>query len=161
MSEIQIIPLCDEYRKWANELLIRAWGDIRMVSRGVVHHGDKLPGFVALLNSTPQGLVTYNIVDEQCEIVTLNSLTERQGIGSNLINTVHLTAKEKGCKRLWLITTNDNTYALKFYQKYGFKIAAYHLGSVEKLRKLKPQIPYWGMDGIPIKDEIELEIVLS
>jgi hypothetical protein len=60
-----------------------------------------------------------------------------------------------------LITTNDNTKALRFWQKRGFRLAAVHRNAVEKSRKIKPEIPLTGNDGIPIKDEIELEMALE
>jgi hypothetical protein len=66
-----------------------------------------------------------------------------------------------GCTRLWLITTNDNLHALRFYQKRGFMLVAVHRNAVEQSRKLKPEIPLYGKDGIPIRDEIELEMLLN
>lgn len=160
LNRIEIKSLDEKYRDWARELLIEEWGAVEVVTRGRIHQADKLPGFVALLDNKPRGLITYNIESDQCEIVTLNSLIERQGVGSALVNTVRNVAYSKGCRRLWLITTNDNTYAFKFYQKLRFVVAAYHINGIEKLRELKPTIPYIGMNGIPIRDEIEFEQML-
>jgi len=61
---------------------------------------------------------------------------------------------------MFLITTNDNTHALRFYQNRNFVIAAIHINAIEKSRQLKPEIPLTGADGIPIRDEIELEMLL-
>jgi len=61
---------------------------------------------------------------------------------------------------MWLITTNDNTRALRFYQKRGFHLVAVYPNSLNESRRLKPQIPIIGIDGIPLRDEIELEITL-
>jgi len=90
----------------------------------------------------------------------MNSLVEGKGIGSALVDAVKSIAVASKCKRLWLITTNDNTKALRFWQKRGFRLAAIYPGAVEKSRKLKPEIPLIGDDGIPIRDEIELEMIL-
>jgi len=106
-------------------------------------------------------LVTFQITGDACEIVTLDSLIEDRGIGTGLIEAVSTAASAVGCRRLWLITTNDNLHALGFYQKRGFRLAAVHPGAVDAARKLKPEIPLIGNDGIPIRDEIELEIVLT
>ena len=57
--------------------------------------------------------------------------------------------------------TNDNTAALRFYQKYGFALVAVHRNAIEQDRLLKPEIPFTGNDGIPLRDEIELEIRLK
>jgi RimJ/RimL family protein N-acetyltransferase len=70
-------------------------------------------------------------------------------------------ALKAGCRRIWLITTNDNTAALRFYQKKGFSLVAVHRNAIERSRQLKPEIPETGNDGIPLRDEIELEIVLG
>jgi hypothetical protein len=42
----------------------------------------------------------------------------------------------------------------------GFTLAAVHKGALNESRKLKPEIPLFGIDGIPITDEIELEKIL-
>ncbi|NIS38112.1 GNAT family N-acetyltransferase, partial [Candidatus Saccharibacteria bacterium] len=59
-----------------------------------------------------------------CEVVTINSRIEKKGIGAALINAVKEKAVSKRCSRLWLITTNDNIEAIRFYQKIGFELAA-------------------------------------
>jgi hypothetical protein len=64
-------------------------------------------------------------------------------------------------KRLWLITTNDNLHALRFYQRRGLVLVAVHRNAIEQSRKLKPQIPKLGYDNIPVRDEIELELILD
>jgi ribosomal protein S18 acetylase RimI-like enzyme len=74
---------------------------------------------------------------------------------------VKKSATLKGCRRLWLITTNDNTDALRFYQKHGFMLVAVHRNAIEESRKLKPEIPLIGNNNIPIRDEIELEMMLE
>ena len=66
-----------------------------------------------------------------------------------------------GCRRLWLITTNDNLAALRFYQRRGFELVAVHRRAVAAARRLKPEIPLVGAHGIPIRDEIELEMALQ
>ena len=58
-------------------------------------------------------------------------------------------------------STNDNIDALRFYQKAGFGIVAVHRHAVTLSRRLKPEIPLAGENGIPIRDEIELELVLD
>ncbi|MCH7786707.1 MAG: hypothetical protein IIC22_04260 [Chloroflexi bacterium] len=62
--------------------------------------------------------------------------------------------------QLWVITTNDNLNALRFYQMWGMTIAALRPNALEESRKLKPEIPMTGIDNIPLHDEIELELAL-
>ena len=142
--------------------LLRArWGSSRIVSRGVVHDAALLPAFVATSENEPSGLITYNIVSKECESVTLDSIRERAGIGTALVEAVRQEAITAGCSRLWLVTTNDNIFAIRFYQKRGFIIKEIHVNSVEELRRLKPEIPLLRFNGIPIRDEVELEMILK
>ena len=125
-----------------------------------MYQADELPGFVAVEKDKPVGLITYKISGKECEITTMNSQVEGKGAGSALVKAVKETALEAGCGRLWLITTNDNTHALHFWQRRGFLIKAIYVNALEKSRKLKTEIPLKGNDGIPIRDEIELEMKL-
>jgi hypothetical protein len=60
---------------------------------------------------------------------------------------------------VWLTTTNDNLDALRFYQRRGFRISAVRPRAVERARAtLKPEIPEVGAYGIPVRDEIDLEL---
>ena len=119
------------------------------------------PGFVAIQDEALHGLITYRLEKEDCEILALTSTAEGQGIGSALLDRVKQAAKAAGCKRCWLITTNDNIHAIRWYQKRGFIIAAVHVNALVESRKLKPEIPLFGNDGIPLRDEIEFEIFLA
>jgi GNAT superfamily N-acetyltransferase len=69
-------------------------------------------------------------------------------------------ARARGCNRLWLITTNDNLRALRMYQRRGLRLAALHPGALDRTRELKPWVPQIGADGIPLRDELELEMRL-
>ncbi len=146
---------------WRRDLLERFWGSTRVVTRGRLHDAAALPALVATLGPDRVGLVTYRFADEECEIVTLNSTREGRGVGSKLLRSLRDLARTGGCRRLWLITTNDNTRALGFYQKRGFVIAAVYPGAIARSRELKPEIPATGSGGIPIRDEIELEVSLA
>jgi N-acetylglutamate synthase-like GNAT family acetyltransferase len=160
MNDFTVRPSTKEDKTWVTDLLTEWWASPTVVSRGKIHHADNLPGFIAERDNKPAGLLTYSIDGENCEIVTMNSLVENIGIGSALVDTVKQAARRTGCKRLWLITTNDNTAAMRFYQKRGFILAAIHCNSIEQSRRLKPEIPITGNDGIPIRDEIEFELSL-
>jgi len=146
---------------WVANVLKKYWYSTRIISRGKVHEAEKLPGFIAQQAGVRVGLVLYEIVRDQCEIVSLNSLVDMAGVGSLLVDTTKSTATKAQCRRVWLVTTNDNMEALKFYQRKGFVLSALHLNVIQQARKLKPEIPATGHDGIPIRDEVELEILLQ
>jgi len=160
MKTFEIRRLNKDDRAWVVPLLEEQWGSVTQVTRGRAYRADELPGFAAIQDDKPVGLITYHINSEQCEITSLNSLVEGVGIGTGLIDAVRNVANSSKCKRLWLITTNDNTPALRFYQKRGFLLVAVYPNALEESRKLKPEIPLTGMDRIPIRDEIELEMLL-
>jgi len=157
---MKINPIQASDLPFIRQALNQSWGSPRVVSRGVLYDATTLPGFIAIHQNEPEGLITYSIVGAECQIVTLNSRQEGMGIGTALIEAVKTVAERAGCRRLWLITTNDNLAALRFYQKRGFMIAAVHINALENSRKLKPEIPLLGKDGIPLRDEIELEYLL-
>jgi len=158
MTEITIQPKTISDLPWIKKVLRERWGAEIIVVHGEVFHPAELAGFGAFLSDEPAGLVTYNIKGKACEIITLDALQPGLGIGSRLITAVKEYAKKQGCQRLWLITTNDNLNALRFYQKKGFRLFALRPGAVEAARKIKPEIPLKGEESIPIRDEIELEM---
>ena len=149
-----------EYRDTVNLILKDEWQCPPSISRGKIIDTKILPGFLFIKNEVIEGVATYNIENEECEIVTLNSFKDNIWIGTTLIEGVLNVAKKTNCKRLWLITTNDDINAIRFYQKKGFDLKAAHINAMELSRKLKPSIPLIGMDTIPIKHELEFEIIL-
>jgi GNAT superfamily N-acetyltransferase len=107
------------------------------------------------------GVLTYVLEGDGCEILTLHAAQQWRGAGTALIEEVERIVSSAGCRRLWLITTNDNVDALRFYQRRGFRLAKLHAGAVDRSREsLKPEIPAIGEHGIPIRDELELEQLL-
>ena len=142
---------------FARKLLSDDFGATVVVSRGVARDARTLPGFVARIEGAPVGLVTYNIVGDECEVVTING----PGVGALLLSTVVERAKQLGCRRIWLITTNDNTRAFRFYQRQGWDLVVVHRDAVTAARQIKPSIPATGLDGIPIRHELELELLLT
>ena len=154
----EIVPITDEHRTFVDSHIAYSWVGPFIATRGQLHDTRTHPGFVAVDSEKVVGYILYNIVDDDCEITVLESLQPKQGIGSALIDVVRKAAKEKGCSRTWLITTNDNTPAIRFYQRYGFTLKAVHIDAMEAARKLKPQVPLTGLDGIPIAHEFEFEI---
>ena len=139
---------------------VEHWGSEEMITRGNVYRPEQLEGFVLEDGQEWVGLLTFVVKDDECEVTSLDSLRERHGIGSKLIDQAIQEARARGCNRLFLITTNDNLNALGFYQKRGFEIAAIYRGAVNESRKRKPSIPLVGYNHIPLRDEIELEMSL-
>lgn len=144
---------------WITEIATRLWGSTEIISKEHTYDILKLPNIVAEFDGKPVGFVMHVREGDRCEIVALYTSVEKHGIGTKLIGKVKESVKKDGCAAVWLMTTNDNAQALRFYQKRGFVITAIRTNVMEEQRKLKP-IPLLGNDGIPIRDEIELELVL-
>ena len=154
-------PVRAEDRDWIRRFVAERWGAEVVVARGVLYRPPELAGIVAEGDGGPIGLLTYQISGDACEIVTLDSVRPSMGVGTALLEAVKDAARAAGCRRLWLVTTNDNLEALRFYQKRGFVLVAVHRNAAEAARRLKPEISRLGAHGIPIRDEIELELLLD
>jgi L-aminopeptidase/D-esterase-like protein/N-acetylglutamate synthase-like GNAT family acetyltransferase len=154
-------PVSDADRPWIAEFTAQAWGAETVASKGVLHRPAQLDGFVTEEGGQITGLVTVFAEGRSCEVVTLNSIVQGAGNGSALMAAAERYASERGCNRLWLMTTNDNTHAVRFYQRLGMRITAIHPGAIDAERAIKPEIPLTGNDGIPIRDEIVLEKLLG
>jgi GNAT superfamily N-acetyltransferase len=160
LNDFLVRPIQASDSSWIASFVESHWGSEIVVAKGRVIRPAQLDGFAAFKEKEPVGLLTYRIEGLDCEIVTIDSTAKGAGIGTALIDAVKRKAKTIGCKRLWLITTNDNLNALQFYQKRGFQLIALYPDAVEASRRLKPQIPAKAANGIPIRDELELELEL-
>jgi ribosomal protein S18 acetylase RimI-like enzyme len=116
---------------------------------------------VALAGDTIVGHVSYRIHDLRCEITSIDTCLQQAGIGTRLLQAAIEAARRVGCQAVWLTTTNDNIDALRFYQRRGFRLSALHPGAVDRARDtLKPELPAQGSYGIPMRDELDLELAL-
>jgi GNAT superfamily N-acetyltransferase len=106
----------EDDRGWIAPLIRERWLDDTVVGHGTVYRPTELAGFAAFDGDRPVGLVTYVLANDACEIVTIDAVREREGIGTALMDVVADAARAAGCSRQWLITTNDNEGALAFYR---------------------------------------------
>lgn len=145
----------------AREAFLRAHNALLVARRGVLVEALEHPGVLAWSDDGICGAATYVIDSDACELLTLHAATRLTGVGSALLGAVHDIARTAGCERLWVVTTNDNMEALRFYQRRGFRLAQIRPGAVDRSREmLKPEIPEVGAHGIPLRDELELEMTI-
>lgn len=156
----QVREKTTEDLQWLIPYMRENWGSGQIVTKNELHDVTELLGFIAEQNRRPVGVALYELANNECELLLLASFIHKVGIGSTLIEHVKRAAADKGCKRIWLVTTNDNLAAIRFYQLRGFSLAALYKNALEEARKLKPEIPLVGIDGIPLRDEVELEVLL-
>jgi ribosomal protein S18 acetylase RimI-like enzyme len=158
MTEIR--PVRDDERGQVATLLTERWGSPVVVSRGIRHDLRELPTLVAEQNGDIVGIVTYAPGTDEAEITSLDALRPDHGFGTALLDAVVDIALASGWRRLWLVTTNDNMHALRFYQRRGWQLVALHRDAIDEARRLKPEISARGNDDIPIRHELELELPL-
>ncbi|MFH1108317.1 MAG: GNAT family N-acetyltransferase [Planctomycetota bacterium] len=151
----------DADRAEVAEFIERHWGSKISMSHGKAFYPHKEQGFVERRDGAIVGLLTYHLDEEEMEVLTLNSTLEGERIGSSLMLNAIEAARKKGCRKIWLATTNDRLRAIDFYQRLGFRMTAINPGVVDEARKIKPQIPLVGERGVPIHDEVVMELAVE
>lgn len=156
---MNVRPLDDDDRAWLRGVLEDGWGGQTMVGAGRPFRPAEHDGFVA---GDRAGVVTYRIADGACEVTMIESFPPGNGAGTALMDAVVVAARAAGADRVWLVTTNDNLRAQAFYGRRGFRVVAVREGAIDDARRrFKPTIPLHNEGtGLPIRDEIELELDL-
>jgi ribosomal protein S18 acetylase RimI-like enzyme len=146
---------------WTSAFLDEHMGGRHQARRGELLDALSLPGLVAELDGEAAGLLTYR--DEgngSWELFCIVAARPGAGVGTALVDALRTTARAGGARRIWLVTTNDNQRAQRFYQRRGFRLCHLAPGGVDASRRVKATIPLTGHHGIPIRDELEFELVL-
>lgn len=160
-NNFHIVPIDESLRRTVQPLIDDAWADPNIVINGKLWDTRAMPGFAALdAGGAVIGYLLYAFHDGLCEIMVLESLRRNAGIGTRLIEQTKELAKKHDIRKIVVVTTNDNISAIRFYQRRGFILRALRVNMLEISRKLKPEIPLAGGEGIPLRDEIEFEIEL-
>ena len=158
---MELWPSRPEHRP-ALEAFLRDQSALVVARSGVLVDALEHPAVLAWSEGELSGVATYVVDGDACELLTLHAATRLTGIGSALLAAVQEIARDAGCSRLWVVTTNDNIGALRFYQRRGFRLVHIRPGAVDRSREmLKPEIPTTGEHDIPLRDELELEMRLT
>jgi GNAT superfamily N-acetyltransferase len=140
----------------AEALLKEGLGGRLQARRGELIDALDRPGLVAEAGGTLIGLLTYDPQPVECELVAIVAAVRGRGIGSALVAALRDRVRDRP---IWVVTTNDNLDALRFYQRRGFRLRTLRAGAVDAARRtIKPAIPQIGANGIPLRDEIELAL---
>ena len=149
-----------EFTAHYNAFIKQHWYTTTMIIRGKEIDMTQTEGFYVKEQEDIIGLITYFVSDDVLEVISLNSLRENQGIGTKLVDAVIREAKDRKLKKILVVTTNDNINAIKFYQKRGFDMACLYHNALDISRKIKPEIPLIGDHSIPLRHEIEFELLI-
>lgn len=69
----EIFEVKKEHKQLVETFITDRWSSTMSVSKGRILNTVNLPGFLCLENNQIIGLVTYHIINDNCEIVTLNT----------------------------------------------------------------------------------------
>ena len=132
---VELHRVTDEDRPWIAETVAGAFASPRVVSRGrVFDDASLLDGFVVETDGRPIGCALWHEDDGDAELVVIVTTYRGVGAGVALLDAVVSHARESGWHRLWLITTNDNTDAMRIYQRAGWNWVAWHRDAVATSR---------------------------
>lgn len=147
-------------RDWKTRTLTKAWGGTIVARLGEAVDASLLDGFVALEDGIRCGLVTFAVREGELEVVTIQVEREGQGIGQALMEAIRQTVIQRGLRRIWSTTTNNNVRAIDFYQRWGMDMVRLHRHGVAASRAVHPAIPLHDDSGLPIRHELEFELIL-
>lgn len=159
--DVTVRRLADNEHAWLVETLQQGWGSTIVARLGEAVDAAGLPGIVAYTATERVGLLTYQVRPDGVEVVTIQALYERQGIGRALLDEITVQARAMGASCLWLVTTNDNIRALDVYQRHGLVITRLVIDGVQLSRAIKPSIPHRGANGIAMRHEVVLQLALG
>ena len=141
-------PISPEDREWVADTIGSAFGSVRLMSNDrMIDDASLLDGFAAE-------------IDGDTELVALVTTYRGAGVGGALLEAVVERGRRDRWKRLWLVTSNDNTDAIRMYQRAGWDWVDFRRDAITRARMLKPEIPEKGNHGIPIRHELQFEAPL-
>ena len=132
-----------------------------MARLGALVEAAGLPGHLATLAGRRVGLVLVDVKHREYEVVAISTSEPRRGVGRALMERCFAEARATGCRRVWLVTTNNNLAAIAFYQRLGMDLRALHRHALRVSRELKPTIPGHDAAGVRIDHELEFELLLE
>ena len=141
--------------------MVREWTSTSVARLGELVEAAELPGHLATLAGRRVGLVLVDVRHREYEVVAISTSEPRRGVGRALMERCFAEARDTGCRRVWLVTTNNNITAIAFYQRLGMDLRALHRHALRVSRELKATIPERDADGVRIDHELEFEVLLE
>src|ERR1700753_713476 len=111
--EIRIRPVGDADRPMVSWLMTELWGSTVQVVHKSVYRPADLPGLIAERGGRCVGLLTFTVDGGVLEVVTLNALERRTGVGTLLMEGAAAEARQRRCQEIRLTPRNDDPGALR------------------------------------------------
>ena len=128
-----------------------AIGGPQVVSCGTLYTLRDYEGFVATADNQRLGFAVLR----EDELLGIAATQSGHGVGSRLMDHCESLLRTREYSSIWLVTTNDNLDAMRFYQRRGYLLDELHKDAFEEVKRLK------GISGevlgnfeIPIRDEL-------
>lgn len=157
----EVVLLSSDRIPEVEQLVVNTWSSPKVVVQLKLYDLRDVPAFIAVnTDNEIIGHCHFKFFDDVCEIMLIESLRPGIGVGTALVDAVINLARDKDCSKVHLQSSNDNTNALRFYQRRGFAMCAVGWNHMVYARELKPEIPLTGKDGITLLHSIEFELML-
>ena len=160
LPPVLVREAADAERDAALDLFRRDFGRSGLVAFGQVMDLDAAPAIVADMDGEIGGALAYRLIEGGLHIVALatDPMWQRSGVGGYLVAEAELMARRLQIPRMIVATTNDNLPTLYFYQRRGYYVTEWIPNGVAKYSK---STSLKGFAGIPIRDEVRLEKILT
>jgi ribosomal protein S18 acetylase RimI-like enzyme len=149
----------DEEKKVIQEFVKRFWGEEEQLTFDRKFAVASLPAYVAKVDNSIIGFISFAEVGDAMIIVALGVLPEYQsaGVGKSLVRKIEDDSKKLKKRKLMVSTSNDDLPALAFYQSNGFQIYEVKPNVIAE----KHGMILKGIGGLPIRDELRLQKLLK
>lgn len=143
-------PLAVQHHAWMRNLCPETGCEPYEVEKAL----SEEEGWVWSFEEDYAGFATLEWREREVEIrlLAVDPAYRRCGLATRMLHSIREKAQARGMQRILLVTANDNGPALRLYQKTGFALNALYAGRLEK-RRGSVRL---GLDGIPIRDDLEL-----
>jgi ribosomal protein S18 acetylase RimI-like enzyme len=157
---LSVHALQPQDREWVSLTHATVWGSVMVARKGELLDASTFPGFVAVRDGDRVGLALFCARGAEYEVLSVWAAIRGVGVGRALMQRCFEDARARGCRRVWLTTTNNNVRAIAFYQRLGMNLCAFYRDGVAADRSLKPSIPLRDEFGVGIDHELEFELLL-
>jgi len=106
------------------------------------------------------GALAYALPGGEGVVVSINAFLDGIGVGTGLLEAMIAEVLDTGATTVRASLTNDNVRAYAFFQKRGFRLVRIRAGAIAEVREKKPSIPLYAPNGLPIRDYVDVELVL-
>jgi ribosomal protein S18 acetylase RimI-like enzyme len=116
-------------------------------------------GVLAFDHGVLVGIATWVVTGDTAEVRALGvaEAARRRGVGRKLMDAAAAALRAVHVRRAWLVTTNDNTPAIRLYESLDYAVSEVRRGAIDETRRtIKPSIPLIGHGGLEMHDELEL-----